>query len=167
MEKLNNKKAKKRAVNYFIMKKVNLNLILLVFVLILGGCSSIKNKLIPTANYGGYMVHVTKTKTNNSDEVIIKGRVFDVETGKPISPPVILTIGCLKIQASPQGEYSFKTKNFKYDYFFIEVVSIGYKSIITNYLDLTNKNEIIIDFYLAQDDRPLIECPPPGLKSKN
>ena len=132
------------------------------------GCSSIKSELIPTANKGGYTVNVIKSKSKfNSDEVIIKGTVFDVKTGKPISPPVLLTIGCVKIQASSQGEYSYKTQNFKYDYFFIEVISIGYKSIITDYLDLTNKNEVKIDFYLAQDDRPLIECPPPGIKSKN
>ena len=149
------------------MKKINLSLILFAFVMILNGCSSTKNKLIPTANKGGYKINVIKSKSIiNSDDVIIKGTVFDIETGKPISPPVLLTIGCLKIQASSQGEYSFITQNFKDDYFFIEVISIGYKSVITDYLDLTNINEVKIDFYMAKDDRPLIDCPPPGMKIK-
>ena len=148
------------------MKKINLNLILLVFVLIFGGCSSIKNKLIPTANKGGYKVNVIKTKTNNSDEVIIKGTVFDVETGIPISDAQV-TLGCVKILTSNQGKYSFKTKNSTYNHYFLEVIYLSYKSILTDYLDLTNKNEVKIDFYLAQDDRPLIECPPTGIKSKN
>ncbi len=141
------------------MKKINLNLILFAFVMILNGCSSTNSKLIPTANKGGYKVNVIKSKSKiNSDEVVIKGTVFDVTTGKPISPPVLMTIGCLKIKISSQGEYSYKTKNFKDDYFFIEVISIGYKSIITDYLDLTGKNEVKIDFYMVQDDRPIINC---------
>ena len=40
------------------------------------------------------------------------------------------------------------------------------KSIITDYLDLTGKNEVKIDFYMVQDDRPFIDCPPPGMKIK-
>jgi hypothetical protein len=149
------------------MKKINLSLILFAFVMILNGCSSTKNKLIPTANKGGYKVNVVNSKSkNNSDDVVIKGTVFDIKTGKPTSPPVLITIGCIKIQASSQGEYSYKTKNFKYDYFFIEVISIGYKPITTDFLDLTGKNEVKIDFYLTQDDRPLIDCPPPGMKIK-
>lgn len=149
------------------MKKNNLYKILFVVVLVLGGCSSTKNKLIPTANKGGYKVNVTKIKTNNSDDVIIKGTVFDIETGKPISPPVLLTIGCVKIQVSSQGEYFYKTQNFKDDYFFIEVNALGYKTIGTDFLDFTGKNEVKIDFYLVQDDRPIIDCPPPGMKIKN
>ena len=147
------------------MKKINLSLILFAFVMILNGCSSTKNKLIPTANKGGYKVNVIKTKTNNSDEVIIKGTVFDVETGIPISNAQV-TLGCVKIQTSSQGEYSFKTKNSTYNHYFLEVIYFSYKPIITDYLDLTDKNERIIDFYLILDDRPLIDCPPPGIKTK-
>ncbi|MFV5684055.1 hypothetical protein ACM55I_01260 [Flavobacterium sp. GB2R13] len=140
------------------MKKFDHIILLFIFLLVFGGCSSIKNELIPTANKGGYKVKVIKTKPKiNSDELTIKGTVFDVKTGNPISY-TILKVGCIEIHASSQGEYSYKTKNFKYDYFFIEVNSVGYKTIITNFLDLTNKNEVKIDFYLAEEDRPIIEC---------
>lgn len=122
------------------------------------GCSSIKNELIPKYNKGGYKINIIKTKTN-SDQVIIKGKVFDFETGIPISDAQV-TFGCIKIKTSSQGEYSFKTKNSTYNHYFIEVIYFGYKSILTNYLDLTDKNERKIDFYLIQDDRPLIDCPP-------
>jgi hypothetical protein len=142
------------------MKKYNYILLFITYLFVLGGCSSIKKKLIPTYNKGGYKVNTIKAKAKiNSEEVTISGKVFDVETGLPISP-VQLTFGCSKIQASSKGEYSFKTKNFKDDYFFIEVISVGYKTIVTNFLDLTNKNEVKIDFYLAEDDRPIIDCPP-------
>lgn len=142
------------------MNKATINLVLVTLLMILGGCSLVDNKLIPTANKGGYTMDVIKSKSKtNSDELIIKGTVFDVNTGAPVKTPVILKVGCLKVEVSSQGNYSFTTKNFKQDYFFIEVISIGYKSIVTNFLDLTNKNELIINFYLAEDDRPLLECP--------
>lgn len=142
------------------MNKATINLVLVTLLMILGGCSLVNNKLIPTANKGGYTMDVIKSKSKtNSDELIIKGTVFDVNTGAPVKTPVILKVGCLKVEVSSQGNYSFTTKNFKQDCFFIEVISIGYKSIVTNFLDLTNKNELIINFYLAEDDRPLLECP--------
>lgn len=146
------------------MKKFNRILLLSAYLFVLGGCSSIKNELIPTANKGGYKVNVIRVKSKiNSDEVTIKGTVFDVKTGRPISPPVLLTVGCLKIQTSSQGEYSFKTQNFKDDYFFIEVISVGYRTIETNFIDIYNKSEVKIDFYLAEDNRPFIDCPPDGV----
>jgi hypothetical protein len=146
------------------MKKHINNLLLFTYLLVFSGCSSIKSELIPTANKGGYKVNVIGAKSKiNSDEVTIKGTVFDIKTGKPINPPVLLTVGCLKIQTSSQGEYSFKTQNFKDDYFFIKVISVGYKTIETDFIDIYNKNEVKIDFYLAEDDRPFIDCPPSGV----
>ena len=160
MEKINHKKEKKLVAKYYFMKKINHILVLFISVVVLGGCSTVKNELIPTYNNGGYKVKIIKTESKtNPDEVIIKGTVFDVKTGRPLDYPTFLKIGCYDIYTSSKGEYSYKAKNFKYDYFFIEVTSVGYKKILTDYLDLTNKNEIQIDFYLARDDRPILECP--------
>lgn len=153
MEIINHRKVKKLAVNLFFMKQYNYILLFFNFLLILSGCSSFKKELIPTYNKGGYKINIIKTKTN-SDEVIIKGKVFDLETGIPISDAQV-TLGSIKTKTSSQGEYSFKTKNSTYNHYFIEVIYFSYKSILTNYLDLTDKNEIKIDFYLVPDDRPL------------
>ncbi|MGL5112584.1 MAG: hypothetical protein ACRC6O_08105 [Flavobacterium sp.] len=143
-------------------------LLFIVFLCVFTGCTSFKNKLIPTANQGGYTVYGVRSKSKiKSDEVTIHGTVFDVKTGKPLTPPVQLTIGCFKIQTSSQGEYSFKTQNFKDDYFFIEVISVGYRTIETNFIDIYNKNEVQIDFYLSEDDRPLIDCIPVPAKVFN
>jgi hypothetical protein len=35
-----------------------------------------------------------------------------------------------------------------------------YYTIETNFIDIYNKNEIKIDFYLAEYDRPFLDCPP-------
>jgi len=141
------------------MKKQMIFLLLFNYLMIFCGCSSFKKELIPTYNKGGYTINIVKNKMN-SDEVTIKGTVFDIKTGKAISPPVLMTVGCRKIQTSSQGEYSFKTPNVKRDYFFIKVISIGYKTIETSFIDLYNKNEVKIDFYLVEDDIPFIDCPP-------
>lgn len=145
---------------------MNRILLLSTCLFVLYGCFSSKNKLIPTANKGGYKVTEIRAKSKrNSNEVTITGTVFDIKTGKSISPPVLLTSGCIKIQASSKGEYSFKTTNFKDDYFFIEVIAVGYRTIETNFINIHNRNEVKIDFYLAEDDRPFIDCPPAAVRN--
>lgn len=156
MEIINHRKAKKPAANCLIMKKHIFILLIFSYLFALIGCSSINNELIPTYNKGGYKIKIIKSAIK-SDEVIIKGKVFDVDTGIPISDAHVI-LGCIKIKTSSQGEYSFKTKNSTYKNYFIEVIYIGYKSIITNYIDLTDQKERKIDFYLVPDDRPLINC---------
>lgn len=140
------------------MKKHLFILLLCACFLIMGSCSTIKTALIPTSNKGGYTINFINQKSNNnSDEVIISGKVYDVRTGNIISN-AILTSGCLKIEASSNGEYSFQGKKSTYGCFFIKSLSYGYKTIETNFIDMNNTNEINIDFYLTQDDRPIINC---------
>lgn len=140
------------------MKKQTTISLLLTCLLVLASCSSVKNNLLPTYNTGGYKIINSKEKsTPNSNELIISGKVYDIKTGKPINNTTLL-VSCLKIQVSSKGEYTIKTENSTYPYYFIEVVSLGYKTIQTNFIDLKNKNEITINFYLTEDDRPLINC---------
>jgi hypothetical protein len=140
------------------MKKQTTISLLLTCLLVLASCSSVKNNLLPTYNTGGYKIISSKEKsTPNSNELIISGKVYDIKTGKPINNTTLL-VSCLKIQVSSKGEYTIKTENSTYPYYFIEVVSLGYKTIQTNFIDLKNKNEITINFYLTEDDRPLINC---------
>jgi hypothetical protein len=140
------------------MKKQTTISLLLTCLLVLASCSSVKNNLLPTYNSGGYKIINSKEKsTPNSNELIISGKVYDIKIGKPINNTTLL-VSCLKIQVSSKGEYTIKTENSTYPYYFIEVVSLGYKTIQTNFIDLKNKNEITINFYLTEDDRPLINC---------
>lgn len=125
--------------------------------LLLLGCSSTKEKLIPTYNEGGYKIKIIKLDSK-INELRIRGKVYDVKNKLPLSD-VELAIGCLKVKSLPNGEYSFLLKkDLKDSIFFIEAISIGYKSIETNLLSTVDRNEIIIDFYLSEDDRPLINC---------
>ncbi|MFV5687488.1 hypothetical protein ACM55M_02545 [Flavobacterium sp. ZT3R25] len=114
--------------------------------------------LIPTYNKGGYKIKIIEINSKtNPINLKITGKVFDATNGKILSNAQ-LVIGCFKIQNSSQGEYTFKTNNLKNDFFYIEAIFTGYKTIQTDFIDLTNKNEIQIDFYLAEDDRPFINC---------
>lgn len=140
------------------MKKHISLLLILACLLVLSGCYSLKNDLIPTYNSGGYKIINSKEKsTKNSNELTISGKVYDIKTGKLLNNATVLA-PCIRIQVSSKGEYAIKTKNSTYSNYFIEVVSLGYKTIQTNFIDLKNKKEINIDFYLNEDDRPLINC---------
>ncbi|WP_127337712.1 hypothetical protein [Flavobacterium cupreum] len=149
------------------MKKYNCILLICICFLFFNGCVAVKSNLNPTNNKGGYKVAVIKKKIKqNPNELMIKGRVFDVKTGSTLNSETRLDIACSKIPASSKGEYTYKLtvvernkfKLSKEDYFFIEAISLGYKTIRTDYLEFDDVNEVQIDFYLEEEDRPLINC---------
>lgn len=138
------------------MKQKIVFVFFITIVLAFSRCSSVEKSLIPTYNNGGYKIITNNTRTTNeSGEINISGKVFDVTTGKPISNAV-LTATCVKTNVSSRGEYSFKITKPSYKQFFIKVNSFGYKTIETNFIDLTNNIEV--NFYLTVDDKPLINC---------
>lgn len=136
---------------------MKLSKILLTFtlLLLLISCSTTKRKLIPTANKGGYLLNLN---TNlNLSEKNITGRVFDIKTNALLGG-IELTVGCKKTQTNTNGEFSFKLKEFSNGALFIKASGIGYKIVETDFINMKNKNILNIDFYLAEDDRPFINC---------
>ena len=132
-------------------------LLLLLFLFLLIGCSSTKESLTPTHNKGGYKIKAVKFEPKNTD-LKISGTVYDVNGNKPLTH-VELSIGCSKIQNSANGEYNFIIKNhLENNPLFIEAISIGYQTVRTNFISIVKKNNINIDFYLSEDDRPFINC---------
>jgi hypothetical protein len=63
-----------------------------------------------------------------------------------------------------KGSILLKTENSSEVLYYLKVSCIGYKTIETDFIDLTQKNKINIDFYLAEDDRPFYSCE--GIDSK-
>ncbi|WP_166920719.1 hypothetical protein [Flavobacterium poyangense] len=140
------------------MKKDRFFLTLFLCLFVLIGCVSTKEKLISTYNSGGYTVVLSKDKLKNLEEdVIIRGHVYDVKTGKPLSN-VQVTSGCFKFQTTSEGEYSFRSRNLEEGFFYVEAVVYPYLAVETDYIDIYNRKEVVIDFYLAESNRPLIEC---------
>jgi len=116
-------------------------------------CKSIHNKLTPTYNNGGYKIKILKKgeRPINSKVKIIE-TVYDKETGE------ILKDAKVKRDISIISEYKLSSKPPKIKdgkKYFFEAIFIGYKSVLTDYIDLSNVIEMEIDFYLVQDDRPL------------
>ena len=138
------------------MRQKTVFLIFITIAFTFTRCSSIEKSLIPTYNKGGYkIIHNNTIKTNNSDEINISGKVLDVSTSKPIGSAKITAV-CVKTNVSPTGEYSFKTEKTTYKHFFITANAFGYKIIETNFIDLSNNMEV--NFYLMEDDKPFIHC---------
>ncbi|QOG01888.1 hypothetical protein [Flavobacterium sp. MDT1-60] len=137
-------------------------ILLIVCLFVLAGCSSLKRKL-PTNNKGRYMVIVGKNRSKCENETVnfrgqvfdvvtIRGHVFDLKTRKPLQYAVA-EAGCFKFLTTADGEYSFKTRNLEGKSFQIDLAAMYYHTIETDFIDIHNKKEIIIDFYLAEDTR--------------
>ncbi|RMZ51631.1 hypothetical protein EB822_01495 [Flavobacteriaceae bacterium PRS1] len=126
-----------------------------MFLLI--SCSTIKNELIPTDNIGGYKIELKQNSNIEPIEIHIFGKVIDVKTKEPISHTQLI-LGCFKAQTSGDGEYSFIFKSTKDTMLYLKAISVGYKTIETKFLNFTNNNYVKIDFYLTEDDRPIINC---------
>lgn len=168
MEVQNLKRVKKQVVNTFIMKKFKFIVLVFVFLFLMVGYSFAQVKLIPTNNKGGYTVAFGDGQIKNKEETVdvfirdgssvtIRGHVYDVKTGEPLSHALLID-GCYKFLTTDEGEYSFRTRNLEGDSFNMEAAAMFYRSVDTNYINIYNKKEVIIDFYLVMDDRPFSEC---------
>lgn len=131
--------------------------LILLFLGVTYCCTSNRGELIPTNNKGGYKIMQSENKKDTkAQEVLIFGKVVDIQTKAPLSNTQVL-IGCLKFETTSNGEYLFKIKKSDIK-LFIEVSSIGYKKIQTNFLNFDSKNYFNINFFLSEDDKPLIDC---------
>ena len=93
------------------MNKNSLNLILVAMLVVLGGCSTITNKLIPTANKGGYTINVIKSKPKITGSVLnIPGNQL-VE--KYFRPPQVSLLVILKSQIEEQVRANMGKGNSK------------------------------------------------------
>lgn len=129
-----------------------------ILILIIVSCTSVKDSLIPTNNKGGYKINFFEnSSTIKPKEINIYGSVVDVSNNNPINN-VELTIGCYKSLTSSNGKYSFKIKGSGNTNNYVKAISIGYKTIETNFFNFHNKDSINIDLFLVEDDRPLINC---------
>lgn len=133
------------------------NSLLITFSAIIFSCSAAKEQLIKTNNQGGYKVKVLDNELESKTEKLkIFGQVVDLETKEPLINSQLI-IGCEKIVTSSEGKYAIDISKLG-PQFFIEISSIGYKKIITDFFDVQKPSAIQINFFLEEDDRPLINC---------
>jgi len=139
------------------MKKYK-SISLLFALFILAGCYSVTAQFLPHNNKGLYTVTIGKSEAKNLDDsVTIRGHVFDLKTGRPLKDALVID-GCFKFQTTSDGEYSFRTKNLEHKSFYLEVAAFPYLKLETDYIDLSNKKEVIIDIYLDTDHKSYADC---------
>lgn len=150
------------------MKKYKFIVLVSVCLFFMIAYSFAQIKLIPTNNKGGYTVAVGKGQSINKKETVevlirdgksvtIRGHVFNVKTGAPLSN-VQLNDGCFKFFTTQEGAYSFRTRNLEGNSFYMRAVVYPFLAVETDYINIYDKKEIIVDFYLMMDERPLIDC---------
>lgn len=139
------------------MKKYKSILLIIGCALIFVGCSTFKRKF-RTNNKGIYTVTFGQHESKSEDETVtIRGHVYDMKTGKPLQFAVA-SAGCFKFLTTIEGEYSFRTRNLKSKSFNMALSAFPYHAVETDFIDIYNRKEIIIDFYLDTDERPMFDC---------
>jgi len=122
--------AKKR---YIEMK----NILKVLIITICCSCSSLDKELLPTNNKGGYRVIQIK-KAKPKDKVLVDGVVLDIISKKPIIGAIV-KIGCFESVTDSKGEYSFYLNPQIEEKMFLKVITIGYRSIETDFFNFKKK----------------------------
>lgn len=134
--------------------KVNIAVCIAAGIVVLSCQSKVLTTLKPTYNRGGFALNFYKSKSIS--KAVIVGQVKDVDTKQTIGFATI-KVGCLTIQSDSSGRYAISEKAPS-DISFLTCSFIGYRMIETEHFRLSNGDSLKIDFFLAQDDRPIINC---------
>ncbi|MEJ8756276.1 hypothetical protein WG947_04665 [Pontibacter sp. H259] len=133
----------------------NLLLYLLISALFVS-CKTKQLTLTPTYNKGGYTFEAYKSKTLAAHgEFYVGGRIFEEETKQPM-PRAVVKLGCY-LSGDDFGNYKFKTKPGTE---LNQLISryVGYLDVESRPLKFQAGDSLIIDFYMAPDEKPLINC---------
>lgn len=133
------------------------NFVLLILLLSVISCQPrIAAKMKSTYNNGGYTVSILKKKSPQANnDIVIYGSVNDVGNKSPLIASVI-KIGCNSISVNNTGVYYAKEKAV--ENLFITCTSIGHLTLETENLKLQKGDSVRVNFFLAQDERPLVNC---------
>jgi hypothetical protein len=142
------------AVNFRMVKY----LINIFIFTVLIGCAQ-KSVLLPTYNQGRYSFQLYHSKElENQKMTYVGGSIVDLESKKMLTGSIV-EFGCLK--AYPEdGLYEFRLGKTNVSTP-VEAKAIGYLSIFTAPCKLNDGDSLVVNFYLAEDKRPIINCENP------
>ncbi len=131
-------------------------LYLLVLSLLFAYSSAQSQTLIPTNNKGGY---IFEKKINKEKATLTKiyGHVYSLKDSSEISAAKI-TLGCTKITTNKDGKFIFQGIYNDLQTNYLQIVSLGYKTVETDFFQIVTGVNLKIDFYLEEDDKPFIDC---------
>jgi hypothetical protein len=125
-----------------------------IILLIISCQQNLHGSLKPTYNKGGYTLSINKR--NGLSTISVSGEFRDVESNTLIKQGWV-TSACTKSLINSLGSYKFKIDKFDGN-IFLTSTSIGYRPIETERFKIEKGDSIIVNFFLAQDDRPLYNC---------
>ncbi|NDK55164.1 hypothetical protein [Pontibacter fetidus] len=119
-------------------------------------CKTEQLALTPTYNKGGYTFKVYKSKyLAAQDSIYIGGSVYDIVT-KELLEGAVVNYGC-NYYGDQLGNYSLITRPYSIGYPLVSRY-VGYLNVETTPVIFQAGDSVRIDFYIAQDERPLIHC---------
>lgn len=144
------------SLNQIYALRSTISYILLLFAtgVMIISCQPRSLKIRPTYNKGGFTLSHFKNESKKS--IVIFGQVKDIESNRIIRPAVI-RMGCLTVQSDNSGMYKMSEESIGLNSF-LTCSFIGYRTIETERFNVQPGDSLRIDFFLIQDDRPLINC---------
>jgi|GEM_PF-2138145 len=127
----------------------------IVFASIMSCRTEKLSKIKPTNNKGGYTISILKDRSLK-DSVVIYGYVHDYLNNTPLSGASV-QFACSTVRVDDKGFYQFRDKG-GIETVSLSVILIGYRTVDTENFKLENGDSVHINFILAPDDRPLINC---------
>lgn len=122
----------------------------------MSSCYSTKTALQPTYNKGGYVFNKYDSKSLiQEDSILIVGRISALDKTETLVAPTV-KYGCI-VQQPGSGEYRIKAKAADVK-FQLSATAVGYLTVETQPLLTQKGDSVIVDFYLAPDERPLLNC---------
>lgn len=135
---------------------MNKDYMYLVLILLVSGCVNTKNTMQATYNKGGYQLRTyKKSEVVVEDSVLITGKISALNEANNLVAPII-KYGC-NIQHSSTGEFRFKVKTSDVK-LSLSASAVGYLTVDTEPLHTQAGDSLIVNFILAPDERPLLNC---------
>lgn len=126
--------------------------------LIFYGSTGFSQTIKPTNNDGGYTIEYFKNRVlKKSDSIVVFGNVFSLSDNKNIGAAQVI-FGCMRKNIIGDGSYKFKTNANTLKTNYLKALGLGHRSVETEFFPLNPGDSIKIDFYLSEDNRPIIDC---------
>ncbi|MER2996489.1 hypothetical protein [Pontibacter populi] len=130
-------------------------LLFLVLATLFVSCKTEQLALTPTYNKGGYTFKIHKSRyLAAQDSIYVGGSIFDVNTKE------LLEVGKIELGCSSSNNlnnYSFRMHNWDIA---VPVTAkyVGYLTVETAPFITQAGDSIVVNFYLAPDEKPLLNC---------
>jgi hypothetical protein len=134
--------------------KIHILIYLTVGIVTIISCQPKALNIRPSYNKGGFTMSHFQAKSKNS--IVVFGQIKDIETNEIIRSAIV-KMGCTTVQSDDSGTYKISGESIT-SKSFLTCSFIGYRTVETERFKLETGDSLKVDFFLVQDDRPMINC---------